>query len=92
MRDFAVNAGKATGIFAAVVVFLAACTDPGDLVTGKVLETRGRCWTILGDDGKRYAVARGAIKAKAGERVKVNGSIAGKQDCGSAIKLTIKQG
>lgn len=64
---------------------------PGALVVvGVVVETRGWCHEIKGDDGARYAVHYGQLGAIGpGARVRLVGHIAPEQDCPGArvIKL-----
>ena len=56
---------------------------PGGLtITGTVLETGGRCHTIAGDNGQRYAVHRGVLQGiPRGARVRITGVVHPNQDC-----------
>lgn len=93
---------KALAVAIAVALPATACDwiDPGaPTYAGVVMETRGACWTILGDpaagpDGKtlriRYAVKAGdgaRLGLKAGQRVTIRGRMAAKQDCAAAVVL-----
>lgn len=74
---------------AAVALFLIGCGEdkvvvpPGAvLVRGEVIEVRGYCHEVRGDDGKRYSVHFGQLPGfAAGDRVQLVGEIASVQDC-----------
>ena len=59
----------------------------GTAVTGTVVDVRGRCHRITGDDGQRYAVHRGVLQGiPRGARVRVVGVVHPNQDCpGSTV-------
>lgn len=56
---------------------------PGPVaITGTIDSTRGRCHTIVGDDGSRYAVHRGVLTGlQRGMRVHIVGVAHPNQDC-----------
>lgn len=60
----------------------------GFTVTGTVLETRGRCHTIAGDNGVRYAVHRGVLHGiPPRARVRIVGVVHPNQDCPGATVI-----
>jgi hypothetical protein len=62
---------------------------PGGLtITGVVLEKRGYCHAIQGDNGQRYAVHRGVLgEIPQGARVRLVGVIHPRQDCAGATVI-----
>lgn len=62
---------------------------PGGLsITGTVLEVRGRCHTIAGDNGVRYAVHRGVLRGiPPRARVRIVGVVHPNQDCPGATVI-----
>jgi hypothetical protein len=62
---------------------------PGGLtITGTIVELRGRCHTIDGDNGVRYAVHRGVLRdIPRGARVRVVGVVHPNQDCPGATVI-----
>jgi hypothetical protein len=61
---------------------------PGGLtLTGTVVDTRGRCHAVAGDNGVRYAVHRGGLRGiPRGTKVRIDGVVHPNQDCpGSTV-------
>jgi hypothetical protein len=55
--------------------------------TGTVVDTRGRCHAVAGDNGVRYAVHRGGLRGiPRGTKVRISGVVHPAQDCpGSTV-------
>jgi len=64
---------------------------PGGLtLTGTIVDTRGRCHGVSGDDGQRYAVHRGGLRGlPRGTRVRITGVVHPAQDCQGATVIRV---